>query len=49
MKPDDYPAYLYRGHSKFAIEDKEGACYDFCIVKKAGLPDGERLWKEGGG
>jgi hypothetical protein len=48
MRPDYYPAYLYRGHSKFAIEDKEGACYDFGIVRKAGLPDGERLWKEGG-
>ncbi len=48
MQPDYYPAYLYRGHSKFAIEDKEGACYDFSIVKKAGLPDGERLWKEAG-
>jgi tetratricopeptide (TPR) repeat protein len=48
MKPDYYPAYLYRGHSKFAIEDKEGACYDFGVVKKAGLPDGERLWKEAG-
>jgi tetratricopeptide (TPR) repeat protein len=48
MKPNYYPAYLYRGHSKFAIEDKEGACYDFDVVRKAGLPDGERLWKEAG-